>query len=61
MRSVTRRIVDRSVLRLIKLWLRAPVEERDADGARRMAEGQGQPATARRKARDQPAAGPKLI
>jgi len=34
MGSVARRIVDRHVLRLIKLWLRAPVEERDGDGGR---------------------------
>jgi hypothetical protein len=28
-KSLTRRIVDWHVLRLIKLWLRAPIEERD--------------------------------
>jgi RNA-directed DNA polymerase len=39
MRSVAQRIVDRHVLRLIKLWLRAPVEERDADGKLRMTGG----------------------
>jgi RNA-directed DNA polymerase len=27
------------VLRLIKLWLKAPIEERDADGTRRMSGG----------------------
>ncbi len=32
MRSVARRIVDRHVLRLIKQWLRAPVEVRGGDG-----------------------------
>jgi RNA-directed DNA polymerase len=39
MRSVARRIVDRNVLRLIKMWLKAPVEERDKDGGRRMTGG----------------------
>ena len=39
--SVARRVVDRNVLRLIKMWLRSPVEERDADGTRRMSGGKG--------------------
>jgi Reverse transcriptase (RNA-dependent DNA polymerase) len=39
MRSVARRIVDRPVLRLIRRWRKAPVEERDDDGTRRMTGG----------------------
>ncbi|WP_420969455.1 reverse transcriptase domain-containing protein [Bradyrhizobium sp. B120] len=39
LKSVARRIVGRNVLRLLKLWLRVPVEERDADGKRRMSGG----------------------
>src|SRR5436309_6731663 len=35
-KSVARRIVDGQVLRLIKLWLKAPIEEQDGDGKRRM-------------------------
>jgi len=32
LRSVTRRIVDRRVLHLIKMWLECPVEETDVRG-----------------------------
>jgi RNA-directed DNA polymerase len=37
--SVARRIVDRHVLRLIKMWLKAPVEERSGDGKRSISGG----------------------
>src|SRR5450830_839014 len=40
LKSVARRIVDRHVLRLIKLWLKAPIEKRDdGDGTRRIGGG----------------------
>jgi len=39
LQSLARRIVDRNVLRLIKMWLKAPVEERDENGKRRMTGG----------------------
>ena len=39
LKSVARRIVDRHVLWPFKLWLKAPVEERDSDGTRRVSGG----------------------
>ena len=36
MQSIARRIVDRDMLRLIKQWLKAPVETTGTDGKRRM-------------------------
>jgi RNA-directed DNA polymerase len=41
LRCVARRIVDREVLRLIKMWLKVPVEERDENGRRKLTGGQG--------------------
>ena len=39
MRSVARRIVDKHILKLIKMWLKAPIEERDEHGNKRMTGG----------------------
>lgn len=48
LRLVVERIVDRHVLWLIKLWLKAPVEERDENGKRGMSGGKSNaPGTAR--------------
>src|SRR5450759_4938740 len=42
MQCVARRIVDRDMLRLIKMWLKVPVEERDGNGNRRLTGGKNQ-------------------
>jgi RNA-directed DNA polymerase len=39
LKSAARRVADGAVLRLIKLWLKAPIEERDRDGKRRIVGG----------------------
>src|SRR5438046_9378153 len=39
MQCVARRIVDGQMLRLIKMWLKVPVEEREENGKRRLTGG----------------------
>src|SRR6266852_4826343 len=41
MQCVARRIVDRQMLHLIKMWLTAPVEEKDEKGKKRLTGGKG--------------------
>jgi RNA-directed DNA polymerase len=41
LQCVARRIVDRQMLHLIKMWLKVPVEERDENGKRRLTGGKG--------------------
>ena len=39
MKSVARRVVDKQMLRLVRMWLKVPVEDRDPDGNKRMSGG----------------------
>jgi RNA-directed DNA polymerase len=39
LKSIAARISDRNILRLIKMWLKAPVEERDENGGTRLTGG----------------------
>jgi len=41
LKCAARRIVDRDMLRLIKMWLKVPVAERDEDGKPRVSGGKG--------------------
>jgi len=41
MQCVARRIVDRDMLHLIKMWLKVPIEERDENGKPRVSGGKG--------------------
>src|ERR1700674_183666 len=41
LRSIARRIVDRDLLHLMKMWLKVPVEERDENGKPRVSGGKG--------------------
>ena len=45
---MARRIVDRQILALIKMWLKVPVEERDSEGTRRMTGGKDRKLARRR-------------
>jgi RNA-directed DNA polymerase len=41
LKAVARRLSDRKMLRLVKMWLKAPVEETDAEGRKTLTGGQG--------------------
>jgi RNA-directed DNA polymerase len=41
LQSVARRVVDRDVLHLIKMWLKVPIEEQEENGSRRWTGGAG--------------------
>jgi RNA-directed DNA polymerase len=41
LQCVARRIVDKHILHLLKMWLKVPVEERDDKGKKRLTGGKG--------------------
>jgi len=60
MQCVARRIVDKHMLHLVKMWLKAPVEETDEKGRRRFTGGQRQGSRDAARRRDQSFAGESL-
>ena len=56
LQCVAKRIVDKHMLHLIKMWLKAPVEERDEEGKKRVTGGKDNDLRHSARRRGQPAA-----